>query len=52
MPEYIDREAVIKAFDNPMWRAWSKGVPIEGIINGVPAADVEPVRHGLSLIHI
>lgn len=46
MAEYIEREKALKAFDNPVWRAWSKGVPINRIINKIPAADVEPVRHG------
>lgn len=46
MDEYIKREAAITAFDDPVWKAWSKGVPIEKILNGVPADDVAPVRYG------
>lgn len=52
MDEYIKRASAIKAFNDPVWKAWSKGVPIEKIIQGIPCADVAPVRHGRWQTHL
>lgn len=42
MPEYIEREAAMQCVKH----AWAKGLDPTQYIELVPAADVEPVRHG------
>ena len=49
MAEYIDREAVVDAvigiyYDTPEINLTAE--KFEAAINGIPAADVAPVRHG------
>lgn len=57
MSDYISREALKEAFDNAdadVCESYSDGYcnwgfgrkNINDVIDGVPAADVEPVRHG------
>ena len=57
MGDYISREAVLKAFENTdadVMEDYGDGTSdwgfgrknINDVIDGVPAADVEPVRHG------
>ena len=56
MTEYIERETVIKALkdnvtemESYIYFGSNLGVPedeIEDIVNEIPAADVEPVKHG------
>ena len=42
MTEYIEREAAIEAAKH----AWAKGIEPSQYMEIIPAADVEPVRHG------
>ena len=61
MAEYIERETVIKALkdnvtemESYIYFGSNLGVPedeIEDIVNEIPAADVEPVKHGRWLIN-
>ena len=42
MTEYIEREAAIEAAKH----AWAKGIEPSQYMEIIPAADVEPVKHG------
>lgn len=42
MAEYIEREAAISAIRQDIMG----GLNYEGILNRIPSADVQPVRHG------
>lgn len=44
MPEYIEREAAVEAVRCSPDMAINE--ELEGLVRDVPAADVEPVRHG------
>lgn len=47
MAEYIAREAVLAKIDQYTRRCWPTVSYVESIIQTQPAADVDPVRHGL-----
>ena len=46
MPEYIEREAAIKAVMAAKWESGSDGAMAMQIVASAPAADVGPVVHG------